>query len=97
MYGNAIPIPRAANTENVKPAPASVASAAPIAVPIKGAVQGLATNTASTPESAEARYLFLPVPPSLPPAKPAPISNIPAKLSPIAKNSSAIDDENAGF
>lgn len=96
-YGNAIPRPRAANIEKVKAAEASDASAAPTAAPMNGAVQGLATKTARTPESAAEAYLLRLFSEEIPPANPAPISNAPAKLSAIAKNSRAIAAENTGF
>ena len=64
---------------------------------MNGAVQGLATSTARTPDNADERYLCRPSVPAEPPAKPAPISNAPAKLSAIAKNSNAIAAAKTGF
>ena len=73
-----------------------------MAEPINGAVHGLATKTASTPENtAEICFFHSGLLESffctLPPAKPAPISKTPAKLSAIAKKSIAIRLVNIGF
>ena len=53
---------------------------------MKGAVQGVATTTASTPVKKAPVTPLLAVRPWPMPAKPPPISNTPARLRPTTKN-----------
>ena len=82
-----MPMPRAANTSSA--CAAGMLTAKPMDAPMKGAVQGEAMATASTPLKKALLSGFLACLPARPLGTKLPNSNTPARLRPITVNSAA--------